>query len=74
MCTCMTHLSTQNEVLYCSWLGMAMGRGGDEFYLPRPHTQFFSIYLLPYPYSTGMIVPGGFGYPRPIPVPVFNKK
>jgi len=35
-------------------LGMTMGRGGDGFYIPRPHTRFSYTYLLPYPYSTGM--------------------
>jgi len=35
-------------------LGMAMGRGGDGFYLPLPHTLFSHTYPLPYPYPTGM--------------------
>jgi len=35
-------------------VGMAMGRGGDEFYLPHPHTLFSHTYPLPYPYPTGM--------------------
>jgi len=37
---------------YC--LGTTMGQGGDEFYLPRPHTLLSYIYLLRYPYPTGM--------------------
>jgi hypothetical protein len=31
-----------------------MGRGGNEFYLPRLHTLLSYTYLLPYPYPTGM--------------------
>ncbi|AES60380.1 hypothetical protein MTR_1g044730 [Medicago truncatula] len=31
-----------------------MGRGGDEYYLPHPHTLLPFIYPLPYPYPSGM--------------------
>ncbi|AES91028.1 hypothetical protein MtrunA17_Chr4g0057541 [Medicago truncatula] len=37
-----------------SYLGMAMGRGRDGFYLPRPHIQFSYTYMLSYPYPMGM--------------------
>jgi len=30
------------------------GRGGDRFYLPRPHTRFSYTYSLPYLYPTGI--------------------
>ena len=41
---------------------MAMGWGGDGFYIPRPHTWFSYFYSLSYPYPTGM---RNFGDPRP---------
>jgi len=52
-----------------------MGRGGDEFKIPRPHTRFSYTYLLPYPYSTGMKKwtsspsPTGSGIPASSPSP-----
>jgi len=45
---------TKNQCRLLLLLGMAMGRGGDGFYIPRLHTRFSYIYPLPYPYSTGM--------------------
>jgi len=35
-------------------MGMAMGRGGDGFYLPHPHIIFSCTYPLHYPYPVGM--------------------
>jgi len=52
-------------------LGMAMGRGGDEFYLPHPLTRISYTYLLPHPYPTEMKnwisspSPTGSGIPAP---------
>jgi len=48
---------------------MAMGQGGDGFYIPRPHTRFSYTYTLPYSYPTGMRkwtpspIPTGSGIP-----------
>ncbi|KEH20470.1 hypothetical protein MTR_8g078920 [Medicago truncatula] len=60
-------------------VGMAMGRDGDGFYLPRPHTLLPNTYMLPYPYPTGIrnriasLSPTGSGIPTPSPSPIVNK-
>jgi len=54
-------------------LGMTMRRGGEWFYLLRPHTLLTYTYPLPYPYPTGMInqiaspSSTGSGIPTPFP-------
>ena len=35
-------------------LGMTMGRDGDKFYFPHPHTLLLYTYPLQYPYPAGM--------------------
>ena len=50
---------------------MTMGRGGDGFYLPRPHTRLYlpvTLLIFNGDEKLNLIpVPDGFGYPRPIP-------
>jgi len=56
---------------------MTMGRGGNAFYLSRPHTLFSYTYSLPYPYPiliyllVTLLIPfsDGFMCPPPIPIP-----
>jgi len=52
-------------------IGMTMGRGGDGFYLPRPHTRLYlpvTLLIFNGDEKLNLIpVPDGFGYPRPIP-------